>query len=80
MRLLVALLLCSALPALAAKDVHCKATCNIQVIRKGAPCPERVFGTGSAPAQDKACLAAQKDANRSVPQGCYKRHCDCKCK
>jgi len=56
--------------------------CNVQPARKGATCPDRVIGNSAYIYSnfDDACEAAKKDANSKVPEGCYKRHCDCETK
>jgi RHS repeat-associated protein len=66
-------------PSALSKSVTCEAKCNVQQIDPNANCPERVFGTGMGFNQPGACVAAQRDANKNVPRGCYKRHCDCDC-
>jgi hypothetical protein len=44
-------------------------------------CPPRVIGASRGyPDFASACLAAQQDANRKVPRGCIKRHCNCNSK
>lgn len=56
--------------------------CNVYPVRKGATCPDRVIGNAAYiySSYDDACTAAQKDANSQVPEGCNKRHCNCKTK
>ena len=58
----------------------CTASCNVQQIDKCANCPDRVTGTGTGKTEAAACSNAKADANRSVPRGCYKRHCQCNCR
>jgi RHS repeat-associated protein len=53
----------------------CRVRCNVQQIDLNANCPDRVTGIGTGPNMDRACNAAEKDANSKVPRGCYKRHC-----
>lgn len=56
--------------------------CNIYPLAPGAVCPDRVIGHADyrhASYQD-ACNAAMDDANRQVPRGCNKRHCNCNTK
>ena len=57
---------------------HCTASCNVEGTEPQCQ-NKRVTGTGTGPNQDEACKAAKKDANNNVPQGCYKRHCQCDC-
>ncbi len=56
----------------------CTASCNVEGTEPQCQ-NRRVTGTGSGPNQNEACKAAKKDANNNVPQGCYKRHCQCDC-
>jgi Domain of unknown function (DUF4157) len=56
--------------------------CNVQPARPGAACPDRVIGNSPYIYSnfDEACEAAKQNANAQVPEGCYKRHCDCSTK
>ncbi len=55
----------------------CDAQCNVQQIKPGAPCPDRVNGTGTGPNQEEACRTAKRAATQATPPGCYPRHCRC---
>lgn len=56
----------------------CNASCNLE--GSASQCQnQRVTGTGTGSNQDEACRAAKSDANTKVPEGCYKRHCQCDC-
>jgi RHS repeat-associated protein len=57
----------------ASKQWQCEASCNVDGLGT------RVTGSGTGSTEDQACRAAKKDANNSVPQGYYKRHCQCNC-
>ncbi len=61
------------------RTITCEAKCNVQEIRPGSNCPDRVYGTAKGKSKHLTCVAAQKDANSKVPPGCYKRHCNCDC-
>ncbi len=61
-----------------ARRWNCTASCNVEGTEPHCQ-NRRVTGTGSGSSQYDACLAAKKDANNNVPQGCYKRHCQCDC-
>ncbi|MGC1246147.1 MAG: hypothetical protein WA865_08055 [Spirulinaceae cyanobacterium] len=55
-------------------------SCNVQQVDRDAQCPDRVYGNSDYKYKnfDDACNAAKQDANRRVPRGCYKRHCNCR--
>lgn len=36
-------------------------------------------GSGSGSSEYEACNAAKSAVNNKVPNGCYKRHCQCRC-
>jgi RHS repeat-associated protein len=62
------------------RNVTCIASCNVQQIDPAAQCPDRVTGgPASSKSEYLACRAAKKDADKNVPRGCYKRHCQCDC-
>ena len=55
--------------------------CNVYPVEKDAKCPERVIGSSrNHPTEKAACDAAQVNANKQVPRGCNKRHCNCRTK
>ncbi|MFI7003725.1 hypothetical protein [Nocardia sp. NPDC050175] len=55
-------------------DARYTATVKCQLIKDGAAVGY-ITGTGSDNTKPGAVAAAKKDADRSVPQGHYKRHC-----
>ncbi|QTF92393.1 MAG: DUF4157 domain-containing protein [Halomonas sp. BM-2019] len=61
-----------------ARPWHCTASCNVEGTEPQCQ-NKRATGRGSGPNQNEACKAAKRDANNSVPSGCYKRHCQCDC-
>lgn len=61
-----------------ARRWRCTASCNVEGTEPQCQ-NKRVTGTGSGPNQNEACKAAKRDADNSVPAGCYKRHCQCDC-
>jgi hypothetical protein len=59
-------------------DVRCNVYPDMTVKPPKKDCPPRVIGASRGyPDFASACLAAQQDANRKVPRGCIKRHCNC---
>jgi len=59
-------------------DVRCNVYPDPQADPPNKNCPARVIGASRGhPSYYEACLAAEKDANRKVPRGCIKRHCNC---
>lgn len=62
-------------------DVRCNVYPDPQATVANNNCPKRVIGSSSGySSYTAACRAAQKSANSKVPQGCVKRHCNCKTK
>ncbi len=51
------------------------ATVKCQLVVHGGEAIGYITGTGSGKTKPAAVAAAKKDADRSVPQGHYKRHC-----
>ncbi|MBF5000452.1 hypothetical protein IRT45_25245 [Nocardia sp. BSTN01] len=51
------------------------ATVKCQLVKHGGEAQGYITGTGSGKTKPDAVAAAKKDADRSVPQGYYKRHC-----
>ncbi len=51
------------------------ATVKCQLVKHGGETLGYITGTGSGKTKPDAVAAAKKDADRSVPQGHYKRHC-----
>lgn len=61
-----------------ARPWNCTASCNVEGTEPHCQ-NKRVTGSGRGSSQNEACLAAKSDANTKVPDGCYKRHCQCDC-
>ncbi|MEV6064889.1 hypothetical protein AB0L62_33230 [Nocardia asteroides] len=51
------------------------ATVKCQLVKHGGEVQGYITGTGSGKTKPDAVVAAKKDADKSVPQGHYKRHC-----
>ncbi|MBF6522817.1 hypothetical protein [Nocardia farcinica] len=51
------------------------ATVKCQLVKHGGEATGYITGTGTGKTKPDAVAAAKKDADRSVPQGYYKRHC-----
>ena len=53
--------------------------CNVQPAKKGAKCPDRVYGSADYIYNSfrNACNAAKDHAASQVPKGCQKKHCYC---
>jgi RHS repeat-associated protein len=56
-----------------------KCSCKCQLAGPGKNCSGYIFGVGSGKTQPDASKAGKKDCDKSVPAGCYKRHCKCTC-
>ena len=58
---------------------HCTAKCHVNNYSNRPNMPGFVTGEGWGNSRGDAELAAEKDANKNVPRGTYKRHCSFKC-
>jgi len=56
-----------------------KCVCKCQLAGPNKHCSGYIFGEGKGKTQDQASKAGKKDCDKSVPAGCYKRHCKCTC-
>jgi RHS repeat-associated protein len=59
---------------------QCQASCNVQQIDRRVNCPPRVTGSALGSSEPDACAEAKRAATQATPQGCYPRHCQCKCR
>ncbi len=64
------------------QDVRCNVYPDLTKKPPKTDCPDRVIGATPYihPSYNVACKAAQVAANLLVPEGCIKRHCNCKTK